>query len=362
MVDDNAENRALAEATLSERYHVVLAASGDEALAAFEREPPDCVLLDVRMPGMDGFLVSEQIRRLPSGAQTPILFLTALRDIDVFDRAVAAGAVDFLTKPIRPAELLVRVQTALRLSQIGRELREHVDLVRHHRDELLRVQLQKERLMGFVVHDLKTPVASIDVFAQLLLRNEELPEKAREAGRSIRGEARHLLRMIMNLLDITRAEEGRLEPRPAEFDLSAVIQDVVGALEPRANLTGVSLRVGVELDPPQLRADEELIRRVLENLVDNAIRHTPSGGSVSIGARPVEGGVELQVADTGDGVPAEIRDRIFDKYVQVESGHQSRTGRGLGLAFCRLAIEAHGGTIDLLDEGSGAVFSMRIPG
>ncbi|HET9931955.1 MAG TPA: response regulator, partial [Polyangiaceae bacterium] len=147
VVDDTAENRALAQATLEdEDYLVIQASSGEEALALFERERPDCVLLDVRMPGMDGLTVCQRIRAMESGAETPVVFLTALRDVDTFDQALRAGGDDFLTKPVRPTELLVRVQAALKLRRMSTELREHYDLVRHQRDDLMRLQLQKERL------------------------------------------------------------------------------------------------------------------------------------------------------------------------------------------------------------------------
>ena len=126
VVDDNAGNRAPAQASLADRGHdVVLAATGEDGVRAFEVERPDCVLLDLRMPGTDGFAVCAHIRSLSGGAEIPIHFLTALRDVDTFDRALRAGCDDFLTKPFQPAELIVRVETALELRRMGAELREH---------------------------------------------------------------------------------------------------------------------------------------------------------------------------------------------------------------------------------------------
>ena len=175
VVDDNAANRELARNTLEdEGYRVVLARGGAEGIAAFERERPDCIVLDVRMPEMDGFTACERIRALPGGVETPVLFLTALRDVDTFDRALRAGGDDFLTKPVRPTELLVRVQSALKLRRMSEELRGHYELLKRQRDDLLRLQLQKERLTAFVVHDLKNPVNSMDLHAQVLLRDKGL--------------------------------------------------------------------------------------------------------------------------------------------------------------------------------------------
>ena len=173
VVDDNEQNRALAQAALEgEDMSVLLATNGEEGVALFEREHPDCVLLDVRMPGLDGFGACARIRALPGGPETPIIFLTALRDVDTFDRAIRAGGDDFLTKPVRPTELIVRVQGALRLRRLSAELRDHYDVIRRQRDALMRLQLQKERLTSFVVHDLKNPVNAIDLHAQMLCRDK----------------------------------------------------------------------------------------------------------------------------------------------------------------------------------------------
>ncbi len=207
VVDDNEANRALAQNTLEdEGYRVLLATGGEEALAVFSRERVDCVLLDVRMPGLDGFAVCERLRVLPRGGDTPVVFLTALRDVDTFDQALRSGGDDFLTKPVRPTELVIRVQSALKLRQLRSELREHYDLLKHQRDDLLRLQLQKERLMAFVVHDLKNPVNAMDLHAQLLVRDKSLPADARESAAEIRVAAVRLNRMI---LEPARLEQGR---------------------------------------------------------------------------------------------------------------------------------------------------------
>jgi len=144
VVDDNAQNRALAQASLEdEGYEVLLASGGEEGLRLVESERPDCVLLDVRMPGTDGFAVCSRIRELPDARDTPVVFLTALRDVDTFDQALRAGGDDFLTKPVRPTELVLRVAAALKLRRMNAELREHYDLVRRQRDDQMRLQLQK---------------------------------------------------------------------------------------------------------------------------------------------------------------------------------------------------------------------------
>jgi two-component system sensor histidine kinase/response regulator len=362
VVDDNAENRALARATLEdEGYRVVTASGGDEAIELFEVERPDCVLLDIRMPGTDGFAVCARIRASSHGADTPVVFLTALRDVDTFDRALRAGGDDFLTKPVRPTELVIRVQAALKLRRMSAELREQYDLVRRQRDDLIRLQLQKERLTAFVVHDLKNPVNAMDLHAQLLLRNRALPADARESVTRIRTDARTLLRLVLNLLDIAKSEEDALIPRLEEIDVEALTAEVVSASEVLATLAEVKLERQIELR--RLRADPDLLRRVLENLLDNAIRHVPNGTVVRLIAAREGDSAAFRVADSGHGIPPEMREKIFDRFVQLESGERvvERAGRGLGLAFCKLAVEAHGGTIRVEDSDGGAVFCVRLP-
>ncbi len=362
VVDDHEANRTLAKETLEdEGYRVVLANDGAEGLLAFRKEQPSCVLLDVRMPNVDGFTVCEQIRSLPGGLDTPVLFLTALRDVDTFDRALRAGCDDFLTKPVRPTELVVRVQTALKLRRVSVELREHYDLLKSQRDDLLRLQLQKERLMAFVVHDLKNPVNSMDLHAQLLLREKGLSESGRESATQIRTEARQLSRMIVNLLDVSKAEEGHLAPKRSNVDLRSLVDSVVAELTPLADARQVTLRV--DLGAKSASADGDLLHRTLANLVENATRYAPKQSTVSITTRELGEETELRVADAGAGIPEEMREKVFDAFVQVEAGERmaARSSRGLGLTFCKLAVEAHGGRIWVEDAAPGAVFCVRIP-
>jgi two-component system, sensor histidine kinase and response regulator len=362
VVDDNEANRSLAQHTLEdEGYRVVLASGGEEAIGLVERVAPDCIVLDVRMPGVDGFAVCERIRSLPHGADTPVVFLTALRDVETFDRALRAGGNDFLTKPVRPTELVIRVQSALKLRRLSAELREHYDLLKHQRDDMVRLQLQKERLMAFVVHDLKNPVSAMDLSAQLLVRDRTLPDGARALAGQIRSAARQLNRMILNLLDLSKADEGKLAAKRTDVDLRALVDAVTGEVAPAGLARDVTFEV--VLAPDRIVADEDLLRRTMANLVENALRHAPRSTVIRvIGARS-EGATELRVADAGKGVPPAMREGIFDPFVQIEGKDlpTSPSGRGLGLTFCRLAIEAHGGSIWIEDARPGAVFALRIP-
>jgi two-component system sensor histidine kinase/response regulator len=358
VVDDNADNRALAQAALDdEGVPAVLATTGEEAIAAFARSLPDCILLDIRMPGIDGITVCERIRGLPGGDRVAVVFVTAQRDVETFDRALRAGGDDFITKPFRPADLLVRIQTAMRLRRM---VSEHGALsveLKQQRDQLQRLQLHKEQLSAFLVHDLKNPVNTIELLVQRVLRSPTADERSRAAATQIQSETRGLMRMITNLLDIGKADEGQLAPRRSAFDAGALVDDVIDELRIAAAAEDIELVARVE--PAQLHADRDLMHRVLANLIENAIRHAPHGSAIQVVARAPEGAVELQVSDAGAGVPEPLRERMFERFVTTGDG-TTRTNRGLGLAFCKAAVAAHGGRIWVEDAAPGARFCIRI--
>ena len=359
VVDDNEENVALARETLEQQgIHVGIAVNGSEAIAAFEKQPVDVVLLDVRMPVLDGIETSKRIRALPGGNAVAIVFVTAQRDVDTFDRSLAAGGDDFITKPYRPTELVGRVHTALRLRRLAAERGELYAQLKRQRDDLQRLELHKQQLVAFLVHDFKNPVNAIGLHAQRILRNVVADDRARDAAAKIDDEARSLLRMITNLLDVGKADEGRLAPARRQIDARELVDSAIAELSVRAGSSQVALVA--EVNVPSVHADPDLVERVLANLIENAIRHAPEDSKVRITAASADGGVELSVADSGAGVPAERRDEVFERFV-TGTDTATRTNRGLGLAFCKLAVEAHGGRIWIDDAHPGAVFRVFLP-
>lgn len=357
VVDDNVENRALAQATLEDDgYDVLVAKDGAEGIATFEARQPECILLDIQMPGMNGIDVCERIRSLPGGDLVAIVFVTAQREIATFDRALLAGGDDFLTKPFRPSELVVRVQTAMRLRRFAGERSELYAEVKRQRDDLQRLQLQKDQLTAFLVHDFKNPVNSIELQAERVARDPAASERGKSAALAIRQETRSLMRMILNLLDLSRSDEGRLIPARTIVDASTLVTAVVDEQKVAASAVRVSLVA--EVTPGlELSADPALLQRMLANLVENAVRHSPEGGIVRITATRVGHATELRVADQGTGVPEKLRAQVFQRF----EGAGGERNRGLGLTFCQVAITAHGGDIWIEDAGPGAVFCMRFP-
>ncbi len=346
VVDDNADNRALAAAALGdEGITVKVASTGEEALVVFGRMQPDCILLDIGLPGMDGITVCERIRARPDGERVAILFVTARRDVETFDRALRAGGDDFLTKPFRPQELLVRIQTAQRLREMATERDATALELKRQRDELQRLQLQKEQLTEFLVHDLKNPVNSIELLARRAMRAEP------ETGKKIREETRGLMRMITNLLDLNKAQEGLLQPARRQTDLAELVRVAIGELEERAKLAKVTMIAEVAV--PTAELDRELIGRVLANLVENAVRHSPENSKITVS---VTAPLTFRISDEGPGVPIEQRETIFDRFVTGGT----RANHGLGLAFCRVAVAAHGGRIYVGDSAAGATFVVEL--
>jgi two-component system, sensor histidine kinase and response regulator len=255
---------------------------------------------------------------------------------------------------------VVRLQTAQRLRAMASERGALSLELKRQRDELQRLQLQREQLAEFLVHDLKNPVHSIELLAQRVARVAPDDARATDAAHKIREEARGLLRMITNLLDLNRSQEGRLVAARREVDVGELIAAAIADLAARAAAAG--LEVVPRVDVAIASLDRDLIHRVLANLIENALRHAPEGSVITVAARRVVGGpagLELRVADAGPGVPPELRATVFERF--AAAGPRGR--HGLGLAFCRAAVAAHGGRIWVEDElpGPGAVFCVELP-
>ncbi|MFO0710150.1 MAG: ATP-binding protein [Sandaracinus sp.] len=359
--DDHEDNRTLIAETLAgEAIELVSCASGDAAIEAFREGGARCLLLDVRMPGRDGFATLEAIRALPGGAEVPTLFLTALRDVDTFDRARELGA-EFVAKPIRADELAGRVRTLLQLAGYSMELRAHHAELARQRDELVRMQLLRELMSAFLVHDLKSPAAAIQLHAELLLRDPSLSADARDSAAAIPALAQRTTTLTCNILDLTKADEGQLRIERRDVAWRDVVRDVASTLALSAREREVTLSIEVARDAI-VSGDADMLRRVLENLVENALRHAPPRSSIQIlGTVPDGSCAELRVRDRGPGISPSLRPQLFERFGPREPTGGSRRGHGLGLPFCRVAVELHGGSIDVEPDDRGACFVVRLP-
>jgi signal transduction histidine kinase len=352
LVDDTAENlRLLAGMLASRGFDVRPVTSGAEALEAVATEPPDLILLDVTMPGMNGFEVCGRLREHEEWRKIPVIFLTALTDVSDKVKGFQAGGVDYITKPFQLEEVLARVASQLALRQARRDLERTIQ-------KLGELEQLRDDLVGMIVHDMRSPLTVLITQLQLL-RMDLSGETGQSVDDALRG-ARQLSDLANALLDVRRMEEGKMPLKRTRVDLGKVAADVRAALAQLEPDRVIELNVAGTV---VASCDEGLVRRVIENLVSNGIKHTPDGAALRIEVTSANGRVRVAVHDRGPGVPPAARERIFEKFGAVAVRHdRSYHSVGLGLAFCKLAVEAHGGAIGVQDgTPKGSVFAFELP-
>lgn len=360
VVDDSAQNRLVATGHLEAAgYEVINASSGEEALEMLLREKVDLVVLDVLMPGIGGFEACRRIRTTPAIADTPVLFLTALGDREATTPALEAGGDDLLPKPFHRAELLLRVNALIRQRQTTRKLQEALRKQAEQNETLRRIEHDKRRISQLIVHDLRGPIGAALANAQLLRRT--LTDENTEIVDDIVVAMQQLDRTARDLLDLSRAEEGELVANRESFHVGELCAEVASGMRGLARMTDVEILSNIRTDERAV-ADRELLRRLIQNLVHNALKHAPRGSTIKIEASRDEDGLLICVCDSGPGVPPEEAGRIFERFVTLDADAGRSGSAGLGLAFCRMAAEAHGGRIWFEPrEGGGATFCVRIP-
>lgn len=346
-VDDSSNNLYLLQTLLeAEGYHLTLTDSGAEALEIVAREPPHLLILDVMMPGMSGYEVTQQVRQRYAEPFVPILLITANEKSDVV-RGLDLGADDFVRKPVDVDELLARVRSLLRL--------------KHNIDARVHMERIREDFVSRLTHDLRTPLVASNRVLHLMQQgtfgavNAEMTEALATTARS----HQTLIDMVNTLLEVNRYEADRKELHFAPLDLGEAIADVVAELAPLAAEKHLTLTFEADPHPPVEMAGARLeVLRVFTNVLGNAIRFTDSGG-IEVSLRVEEGRAIAEVRDTGVGIAPEERDRLFERFKQ---GHHTRAGYGLGLYLTRQIVEAHGGRIAVeSDVGAGSTFTVEFP-
>jgi len=362
IIDDEPDIVESLEVMLTPRgYHVVTASSGGSGVGSAASEKPDIILLDVMMPGMDGF---ETCRRLKNSDETkniPVLLLTALNQSDDKVKGLDAGADDFITKPFNDVELRARVRAFVRTKKLRDDLEESYR-------RLKELEQLRDSLTHMLVHDLKVPLTAVKGGVETVLdamnKKENLLEPHRRLLANAKSGADKVLGLIQDILDASRMEENKLPLHKSPVDMAALARSCAAMVEPLRAQSQVALTINAGPSLPEINLDEALVGRVLVNLISNSLKFTPPGGTitVSLSYRPGEKQVECAVHDTGSGIPQEDLEKIFDKFFQRSDFQATRKGQGLGLAFCRLAVERHGGKIWAESEnGKGSRFVMRFP-
>jgi signal transduction histidine kinase len=356
IVDDEPVNRELLHAYLDGFGHeLVDADSGERALGIARNWRPDLVLLDVMMPGLSGFDTTRFLKELTPDEFLPVILVTALSDHDSRLQGLRAGADEFLTKPIERHELTIRVNNLVALRQKEAALQ-------RRNLELVELQRFREEMSAMIVHDLKNPLSAMLANVDFVLDDETTTAETLDALRDTKSAGGRALRLLANLIDVARVEAGQLQLKRQRIP---VVELVTPLVRQRGHLAGSrGITIDSIIDPAaELNADRELLSRVIENVFDNAFRHTPPGGRIAVcGTRCDKNeAVRVTIGNSGSAIPLEARARIFDKFAQAGNG-TGRMNLGLGLYFCRLAAEAHGGRM-WVDETPElpTVFSLELP-
>lgn len=354
VVDDEPKNIQLLTDLLESRNFAVCPASdGEQGLELARARLPDVVLLDVMMPRLNGFEVCRRLKGEQKTAMIPVLLVTSLDARQDRIAGIEAGANDFITKPVDAADLILRVRNAATTKRLH-------DRVATQLTQLQELEAARDTLTHMIVHDLRSPLTGLQAYLDLLRTvadgNAEVLEYATEAQLI----ARRLIEMVSQVLDVSRMESGRMPLKLEDTDLVTLLPAAVASLGPPPSEIAVSYEMPEV--PVAIRCDPDLISRIVVNLVGNAYKFTPREGRVRVGLVDQADRVRITVTDNGPGIPPEFRTKVFEKFGQAPLGQASGTrSSGIGLTFCKLAVEAHGGKIGLESaEGGGTRFWLEL--
>lgn len=352
IVDDTPANLGVLVETLGEAgYQLMVAEDGEEALAQTEQTQPDLILLDVMMPGIDGFETCRRLKARPLTRDIPVLFMTALNETADKVKAFAAGGVDYITKPIEHEEAIARVRTHLTLRRLRRELEGQLML--------------KERFMRIAGHDLRNPLCLI-LMAGELARRQAATRAAPELTKyleNIRESATQMRRIIDTFLEIRAPGTGNSPAGSARVDLNLLSDAVVRQHSPAAERKQIALATDLATALPLARCDAGLAYQAFTNFTSNALKFTPSGGRVTIATHAQADRVRVEVRDSGPGVPAAERHQLFVEHARLSprptGGEESN---GLGLAIVKHLVESQAGIVGAdFPAAGGSVFWFELP-
>ncbi len=356
ILDDNPANLDMLEQLLSScQYQVCAVPSGRLCLDSARHFPPDLIMLDIKMPEMDGYEVCRTLKADPALMDIPVIFLSALDD--VWDKAEAfrTGGADYITKPFQAEEVLARVAYQVQLRQRTRSLE-----LAHQK--LLEMDRMKERFTAMLVHDLRSPLTAISCALEMAQEEGGIPGDVLQAAQ---GAMESVMGLIKDLLDVFRTAKDELPLELQLISASELTRKAHRAHLPDSARRGIELELTVPPALPDLRADPRFVERALGNLLGNALKFTPRGGRVLLSADVREESGErwltLSVKDSGRGIPVDKLSAVFEPFSQV-LGRDAGAGVGLGLAIVQRIMTAHGGRASVQSqEGTGSTFTLQFP-
>ena len=362
IVDDTRANLdVLCEFLDGEGYTVSLAPNGEVALRIASRMVPDLVLLDVMMPGIDGFEVCRRLKADAKTAEVPIIFITAEDETHRVVMGFDVGGIDYIKKPFRDREVLARVRTHLNVDRLTRELSDKNGELERANAQIQVVSDRKSQFVANLSHELRTPINAIIGFNRMVLRKEgeKLSDQHRQNLGKALDAANNMLEMINDLLDLSKIEAGKMEISAQRVDVGTLVKSCCAEIEPLVH-DGVSLRFQVDDRQWRVCSDRAKLRQILINLLSNAAKFT-GAGSIDVRASVDGGALRFVVADTGIGIPEEALESIFDEFKQASTTATGK-GTGLGLPITRATAQLLGGSVHVASQvGKGSTFTVTIP-
>ena len=390
IVDDTPENLQVLSATLLDRgYKVRGVINGKMAIRAARAGSPDLILLDIKMPEMDGYEVCMQLKAEPKTSEIPVIFISALDEVLDKVTAFQVGGVDFITKPFHVAEVLARIEHQLTIQRLKKqlldrntELQQEIIERKKAEEAAAAASLAKSQFVANMSHELRTPLNAILGFTEVMSRDSFLGDENLENLRIINRSGQHLLELINDVLDLSKIEAGIIGLDERSFDLYQLLDTLEEMFQIKAETKNLQLKFFLQPNVPQyIKTDEKKLRVCLINLLGNAIKFTLDGGRICLRAS-VESKQQLaeseiypnstsgepflilfEVEDTGVGIAAAEVDTLFDAFVQTEAGRNAADGTGLGLTITKKYVQIMGGDIGLksvLGEGTSFQFNIRV--
>jgi len=387
IVDDTPENLQVLSATLSEQgYQVRGVVKGKMAIRAAKSAQPDLILLDIRMPEMDGYQVCEHLKADPETQNIPVIFISAIDDVLDKVKAFRVGGVDYITKPFQVEEVLARVENQLMIRRLSQEVRDRNQELEQEIQERRKAEKAaaaaskaKSEFLANMSHELRTPLNAILGFTQVMSRDAQLTPEQREYLGIINRSGEHLLDLINDVLDLSKIEAGIISLYETSFDLYRLLDNLEEMFQIKAEQKNLNLVLSIAPNVPQfIKTDAKKLRVCLINLLGNAIKFTEKGritlrvnlatealtsqnqlNCESLSASPPR--LRFEVEDTGPGIPAADLEHLFDAFVQTETGQKMAEGTGLGLTITRKFVQLMGGTITVSSVvGKGTIFKYDI--
>jgi two-component system sensor histidine kinase/response regulator len=364
IVDDLPENLQVLAGHLTEAGHEILAAnSGPRAIALVRNRKPDLILLDIMMPNMDGLEVCRVLKAEAESADIPVIFITARTETDDILQGFKLGAVDYITKPFKPAELVARVRTHLELKTARDLLFTYNKQLERISKHLRRMNEDKNRFLGIVSHDIRGAFGNVVSVSRLLA--DEIHEPEDEAGQLLRDigvEAEHMIALAQNLLNIDAIENGKVLLKEERVDCRELLDFALNAHQMAARVKNLDCRITA--DSSHIRGDLTACRQILTNLISNAVKYSPDGSLVWLNASWQDGGrVRISVRDEGPGLSAEDQKKLFRPFTRLSSkamGNEHSVG--LGLCIVKLMVDGMGGEILCESRlGEGTTFTVLLP-